>query len=438
VPPRFSREIKYPVLFSFEPPEYQTRTSPCEVQCPAGNAIQRTQVLIQKGQFEEALRTLRSSNPFPGITGRVCHHPCEKDCNRKPFDESVSIKALERAASDYGEGAGGIIRNESTGKRVAIIGGGPAGLTSAYFLFLLGHELTVFEASPYLGGIPRTAIRDDVLPKEVVDREAGRVLELGIEVRLKARVGKEIAFREIAGQYDACLIATGSGRPIGQGPDLGFLRETKGLPLTAEGLLDVDPFSLATGRPDVFAAGDSVTGRSSVAQAVGSGRRAAFSIHSYLQGERLDALKKVYVDGTGKIVFEKYSGKKRETVFQHRVRFDELMNLDYFEKKGRVKKRTRPCSPSARTLDEIDQGYDKEKAMEEAARCFHCGHCFGCGVCVDVCPGDVLAMADQQPQPAYPEECYHCGSCLIDCPASAISFHIPLPLRVSSYPEDFF
>ena len=414
------------------------RTSPCEVQCPAGNAIQRTQTLIQKGQFEEALRILRASNPFPGITGRVCHHPCENDCNRKQFDESVSIKALERAASDYGEGTTGIIRDESTGKKVAIIGGGPAGLTSAYFLSLLGHELTVFESSPYLGGIPRMTIRDNVLPKEIVDREVGHVLELGIEVRLNVRVGKEISFEEIAGQYDACLIATGTGRPIGQRPDLGFLRETKGLPFTAKGFLEIDPFSMATGRPGIFAAGDCVTGASSVAEAIGSGRRAAFSIHSYLIGERLDALKKVYMDGAGKIFFERYPGKRRETVSQHRVTFDELMNLDYFDKKGRVKKPTPPFSLSARTLEEIDQGYDKEKAMEEAARCFHCGHCFGCGVCVDVCPGDVLAMADQQPQLAYPEECYHCGSCLIDCPASAISFHIPLPLRVSSYPEDFF
>ncbi|MGC8778666.1 MAG: 4Fe-4S dicluster domain-containing protein [Candidatus Caldatribacteriaceae bacterium] len=114
------------------------------------------------------------------------------------------------------------------------------------------------------------------------------------------------------------------------------------------------------------------------------------------------------------------------------------MNLDYFEKKKRIEKPSIMFSKFSKTFEEVDKGYGQEEAKEEAGRCFHCGHCFGCGVCVDVCPGDILAMVDQQPQVAYPEECYHCGSCLIDCPASAISFHIPLPLTLPTYPENFF
>ena len=112
-------------------------------------------------------------------------------------------------------------------------------------------------------------------------------------------------------------------------------------------------------------------------------------------------------------------------ILRHIVRYDELLSRGYFEKKMRIK-------------TESEAGYGRKEAKEEASRCFHCGHCFACGICVDVCPGDILAMVDQQPHVVYPEECYHCGACLIDCPASAISFHIPLPLTLPTYPADFF
>jgi NAD-dependent dihydropyrimidine dehydrogenase PreA subunit len=225
---------------------------------------------------------------------------------------------------------------------------------------------------------------------------------------------------------------------IGQAPDLEFLRDAKGLRFTPKGALEVDPFTLATGRTGVFAAGDVVTGSSSVAEAIGSGRRAAFSIDSYLRKEHLDQLKSVYVDSTGNIAFEKFPPGKREVVSQHVVKYEDLMNLEYFEKKRRIKKPSLPFSESIRTFEQIDKGFDKEEAKEEAGRCFHCGRCFACGMCIDICPGDILAMVDQQPQLAYPEECYHCGSCLIDCPSSAISFHIPLPLTLPTYPDRFF
>ncbi|MGC8778668.1 MAG: FAD-dependent oxidoreductase [Candidatus Caldatribacteriaceae bacterium] len=212
MPPIFSREIKQPLIFCTEPPEYQMRTSPCEVNCPAGNAIQKTHLLIKNGRFEEALETLKASNPFPGITGRVCHHPCEKDCNRKQFDEPLSIKALERATFDYGSGARKMVKRERTGKKVAIIGAGPAGLTCAYFLSLLGHDVTLFEALPFLGGIPRAAIPDYRLPKEIVDMEVAQILELGVKVRMNTRIGKDLGFEEVIDRYDACLIAVGTWR----------------------------------------------------------------------------------------------------------------------------------------------------------------------------------------------------------------------------------
>jgi formate dehydrogenase major subunit/formate dehydrogenase beta subunit len=577
MPPIFSRENKNPLIFYTEVPEYQIRTSPCEVNCPAGNPIQKTHWFIQNCKFEEALWTLKAINPFPGITGRVCPSFCEKVCNRKQFDEPLSIKALERAASDYGNGPMKIIKREKTGKKVAIIGGGPAGLTCAYFLSLLGHDVTLYEALPYLGGIPRAAIPDYNLPKEIIERELSWIFELNINVKVNTRIGKDLGLEEVIDRYDACLISTGAWRSerlnipgnelaisgidflvraksdkhrmegkvlvmgsggvaidcartairlgakevrvvcraprnnmkatqesiehaekegvmihnyqtfqrivsknnqvmgiecldinsyevdqegkvkitpiagsehffsantiivaIGQTPDLEFLKGIKGIRYTSQGFLEVNPFTLETGKPGLFAAGDVIRGPSSVAEAIGDGRRAAFSIHSYLKGEPLDALKRVYLDSAGNIVEERKLGLKKKMISQRIVKYEDLMNLEYFEKRHRIRQQRIPISMAVQTFEEIYKGYLKEDAQEEAGRCFHCGHCFSCGICVDICPGDILKMVDQQPQVAYPEECWHCGSCLIDCPASAISFHIPLPLTLATYPEKFF
>lgn len=577
MPPIFSRESKDPIIFCFESLEYQMRSSPCEANCPAGNPIQKINSLIQKGEFEEAMYNLIARNPFPGITGRVCHRPCEAHCNRNQYDQSVSIKALERAASEYRFKIKKPIKNQPSGRKVAIIGSGPAGLTSAYYLSLLGHDVTLFEALPYLGGIPRMAIPDYSLPKEIVDKEVAQILELGIKVKMNTKIGRDLGFDEVINRYDACLIAVGAWQSkkldipgielaiagneflikenyerkridgkvlvigsggvaidcartslrlgskevhivcraprnkmkappwlidqaeregviihpsqaiqrilskegtvfgvesidissyevdkegnlitstiggtlhflpadivimaIGQVPDLDFLKDTKDIKFTSKGTIEVNSFTLKTGNTRVFAAGDVVTGSSSVAQAIRLGRHAAFSIDSYLRGYNLHEIKNVCINSTGNICVNIESEKNRKKGYPHIVKFEELMNLEYFEKKDRIERKTLSISEAVNTFDEVDQGLSREEAMVEAARCFHCGRCFGCGMCVEICPGDILKMVDEHPEVFYPEECSHCGSCLIDCPASAISFHIPLPLTLATYPEKFF
>ncbi len=170
MPPRYSREITRPVVLGAQLKE-QFRTSPCETSCPIGNSIQKMNSLIEKGQFTEALRYLRAKNPFPGITGRVCPHFCMDACNRKEMDGCLNIRALERAAETFAE-RGNVFfkRRPATGKKAAVIGGGPAGLTAAYFLALLGHEVTIYEAEPLLGGVPRYGVPNFSLHRDVVDR----------------------------------------------------------------------------------------------------------------------------------------------------------------------------------------------------------------------------------------------------------------------------
>ena len=157
MPPRYSREIEQPIVMG-DSLKDQFRTSPCEASCPAGNPIQKMQSLVEKGRFGEALRYLRARNPFPGVTGRVCPHFCQAKCNRDRLEGCVNTRALERAAYDHApKGIEPFTRAPETGKHVAVVGGGPAGMTAAYFLSLLGHDVTVYESGPVLGGIPRYA-----------------------------------------------------------------------------------------------------------------------------------------------------------------------------------------------------------------------------------------------------------------------------------------
>ncbi len=189
--------------------------SRCEVSCPAGENIRWTTYYIEKGRFEEALESIKTENPFPGICGRVCFHPCEEKCARIPLDEGVATNALERAAFDYA--SPGVVwppmKRPVSGRKVAIVGAGPAGLTCAYYLAILGHSVTVFEAQPIAGGIPRLHIPEYRLPGSVVDREVEEVAALGVDIKVNSPIDAD-AFDKLTHDYDACFIATGA--PVSQ------------------------------------------------------------------------------------------------------------------------------------------------------------------------------------------------------------------------------
>ena len=142
-----SSEVIETGKWGFQKPEMGFMTAPCQEACPAGNPIPQFLYLASEGRDKEALETVLKENPFPGICGRVCFHPCENDCNRRPYDESVSIHAMERyvfdAASDRLPDGNPLFKTNS--KRVAIVGSGPSGLSCAYFLTILSHHVTLFE-----------------------------------------------------------------------------------------------------------------------------------------------------------------------------------------------------------------------------------------------------------------------------------------------------
>lgn len=207
MPPIYSKEWKNK-LVQVSGGLRQGRTSPCEAACPAGNPIQKFHTLLAEGNADEALAWILARNPFPGVTGRVCPHPCEAKCNRASYDEGLGIHCMERFASDHGKAAAPRPLPD-TGKRVSIVGAGPAGLTAAYFLRLYGHSVTVYERAPVAGGVPRQGVPDFRLPKDVVDRETGRLLALGVEVRANVEIGRDALLADLLASSDACVIAAG-------------------------------------------------------------------------------------------------------------------------------------------------------------------------------------------------------------------------------------
>jgi NADPH-dependent glutamate synthase beta subunit-like oxidoreductase/NAD-dependent dihydropyrimidine dehydrogenase PreA subunit len=556
MPPIFSREIQKPII-STGCLKFQTRTSPCESNCPAGNPVQKVQGLVKDKKFEEALEFLRARNPFPGTTGRICTHPCETECNRKEWDEPVNIRGLERAVADAADRTRikKPARMERSGKKIAVIGGGPAGLTFSYFSSLLGHEVTIFEAGPTLGGIPRLCVPEYRLPKDILDMEIGLVLEAGVKARTNTRIGKDIPFEEIRASFDAVLIASGTwkereltipnaGRAVkgveflkqvnlgfikdvgkkvvimggggvafdcaftarrlgaeavhivclegedcmvapaddlvqareegitlhtscmasgvvernghatglecfeiagfsfdeagearidaaggekkileadtvilavGVKPELGFLKGT-GIVFNPNGTIKIDAATLATSAKGVYAAGDTVTGPSIVASAIGQGRDAALVVHRVLTGVP-DTHEALVIGENSQIRTEPVAREGKA----HVVTFAEMFNPEYYPKAPRQK-----SSLSTRiAFAERDAGLNGTAAAE-AERCLHCGHCHKCGKCVEDCPGLILAMEERGPEVRYGDECWHCGNCRISCPDAAVSYEFPL------------
>ena len=189
-------------------PVNEEKMPPCNNACPAGNNIQGFIKLIRDEKLLDAWRLIKQTSPFPGICGRVCPHPCEKECNRGKYDEAMSIHALERLVADYAisqkitEKPGGSPKKE----RVAIVGSGPAGLSCANFLAKEGYRVTVFEALHEIGGMLRVGIPKYRLPRKVLDKEIADIKALGVTFKTDARI-KDI--NELK-DYDAVFVGTGA------------------------------------------------------------------------------------------------------------------------------------------------------------------------------------------------------------------------------------
>ncbi len=183
---------------------------PCMAMCPAQVDIPGYIALVREGRYADAIRLIRKDNPFPTTCGFICEHPCEARCRRNMVDDAVNIRGLKRVAADFAGEVDPPKCAPSTGKKVAVLGGGPGGLSAAYYLQLMGHQTTVFEMLPELGGMLRYGIPNYRLPKNRLDEDINNILKTGVEIKYGLKIGKDITIKDLRDQYDAVLITIGA------------------------------------------------------------------------------------------------------------------------------------------------------------------------------------------------------------------------------------
>ena len=183
---------------------------PCVSACPAHVDVPGYVALVREGRYEDAVKLIRKDNPFPSACAYVCEHPCEAQCRRRMVDASVNICGLKRFAVDNAQPVQAPAGAEPTGKTVAVIGGGPGGLTAAYYLSLMGHKVTVYEQRPKLGGMLRYGIPDYRLPQDVLDRDIEYILTAGIKVHTGVSIGKDLSMDTIQNSFDAVYLSIGA------------------------------------------------------------------------------------------------------------------------------------------------------------------------------------------------------------------------------------
>lgn len=509
--------------------------APCRIECPAEIDIPRYIRAVAEGKYGKAVAVIREKVPFPATLGYICGHPCETKCRRgQRLEQAIAIKELKRFAADHDTG---LWRQNSkiatqTGKRVAIVGSGPAGLTAAYYLAKLGHSVIVYESLSVAGGMLRVGAPEYRLPTAVVDAEIEEIKKAGVEIRTNNRV--EALNNLLEQGYDAVLLAVGTHRGIklpipnadlegvlvatsflrdvrlgkevkigkrvvvlgggsvafdcagtclrlganevriaclepregllaspedieqgesegaiihcshtfsrivdgdngrvigvecldvdsfhfdsegrlnvktitnsehvlpadtvifavGQAPELELIEGVSEIKTTRRRTLQVDASNLATGKAGVFAAGDAVTGASSVIEAIAAGRRAAISIDKYLGGKgNIDVKLAPQEDETALYDLEEaLSGKYRPPV--------EMLPVD-----ERLKSQA-----------QVVLGFTQKHAAQECERCLRCD------------------LKGSPPIVLYPDECWFCGTCVEDCPVpGAIKLQHPLNRRV--------
>jgi NADPH-dependent glutamate synthase beta subunit-like oxidoreductase len=510
-------------------PLYVDRLPPCNDACPSGENIQGWLFHAESGDYEQAWRLLTEANPLPACMGRVCYHPCETACNRAQLDECVGVNAIERFIGDEAlrQGWQFTAPARSTGKRVLVVGAGPSGLSAAYQLARAGHAVTIREAGPLAGGMMRFGIPKYRLPREVLDAEVQRIVDLGVALKLHSKVD-DLAQTLKDGAFDAAFLAVGAhvakrayipakdsarmldavsvlrsmegedkpmlgrrvvvygggntaidvartarrlgateavivyrrtrekmpahdfeveealeegvmvkwlstikqageggvltiekmrlddkGNPVstgefetlqadsvilalGQDVDLSLLNKLSGLQVD-DGVVQVDPQTMMTGHPGVFAGGDMVPADRNVTVAVGHGKKAARHIDAWLRGRVLQPAPK------------------------HEVASFDKLNPWYYSDAPKTLRPQLDLARRTSSFDEVQGGLSADNALFEARRCLSCGNCFECDNCYGVCPDNaVTKLGPGQGFEFKLDYCKGCGICVAECPCGAI------------------
>ena len=364
--------------------------APCQVTCPAGMNIPRMIRRIAAGDLAGAIETVKADIALPAVLGRICPAPCERACRRAGHDAALAICLLKRYAADVDLASPRPYRPEKkpdSGKGVAIVGAGPAGLAAAYYLLQQGHACTLFDQHDAPGGALRYALSEDRLPRAVLEAEIARVAELGARFRLSTRVGREPSLGQLRGDFSAVVIATGPAG-AGQGDELQ-------LPVGEHGL-HVERRTHQTPIEGVFAGGGAVRASNLAVRAVADGKGIACAVNQYLSAQP--------VTGPGR-PFTVHIGRLHDGEMK--------LFLASASPRGRVA----PTGPAG--------GLAAAEATAEARRCLHCD-CRSADHCklrryADAYAANATMLRDhrrsfeqlEHPQVLYePGKCIDCGLCV--------------------------
>jgi ferredoxin len=270
--------------------------APCQGICPAHMDIPRMLDHIAEGRLREALMVVKEAIALPAVLGRICPELCEKGCRRGEVDQPVAICKLKRHVADDDLASGNPYLPAClppSGKRVAIIGAGPAGLAAAYYLQALGHNCTILDEHPKPGGALRYAVMQEKLPPDILDAEISVILKLGATFHGNFALARDATIDQLRADYDAVLIAIGPADAARAG--------ALGLPLLGGKSLNFDKHTLMTHLEGVFVAGAVISPYKHAVRAVADGRSAAASIHQFLTGSAVAGPHKLYSVHLGKL-----------------------------------------------------------------------------------------------------------------------------------------
>jgi hypothetical protein len=309
--------------------------APCQVTCPAHMDIPLMNRLLAAGKFREALVVVKRDIALPAVLGRICSAPCEGACRRKSIDTPVSICLLKRFAGDHDLEAESPWMPEmaaSSGKSVAIIGAGPAGLAAAYHLALKGHKCRLFDRNSVAGGSLRKEVAAEELPAEILQKEVDQLAAVGVEFSLGSTVDAA-QFSELQQHNDAIVVATGKG-------ESGI--DQWGLPMHPKGV-EADGKTYRVGESPVFVVGSALKPSRMAIRVVGQGKEVAFSVDQFLGAQTVKGEPTLFNSRFGKLVPAEYGEYLKESVEGDRL--EPVMQGD---------------------------GLTAEQVMKEAARCLHC------------------------------------------------------------------
>lgn len=390
-------------LWRYWRPYYRTRRAPCDANCPVGNGVVDFIQALLEGHTREAANILRGENPLPAITGRVCHRPCEINCNRRSYDKRIAIHDIEAALADIPD-EGLVFPSVERPRLVAVVGSGPAELAFAHFMALLHHRVTVFEDQDALGGVLRHGRQARLLSDGVLDSEIDRLIaeRIHVEMRAVTLADLEPDFEVVFGRVEAAdqltLHLVDSGKP----------RVESLAPLLSDGALG----------------GLAIKASLRVSEAIGFGKWAALLLDAEWRG--LDAtgtLAHIQVGGNIRIVSAlKYMAllTGREIERSERIVTYDMLHLEVLDEVPPVIKPEEIKRLQSKAATGVITGEQWEHVLREAARCFCCGRCNNCDNCWVYCPDAVISRVAGKYEIDY-DYCKGCTLCAAVCPRGAIS-----------------